>query len=67
VVISYGTFINTIIDFIIIAFAMFIVIKAMNKFMRAKQPIKKDCPYCYSNIPIKAIRCPECTSELTGG
>lgn len=64
VVISYGSFINTIINFIIIAFVMFLVIKQMNRFIRKPGPTKKDCPYCCSNIPIKATRCPDCTSEL---
>ena len=66
VVISYGTFINTIIDFIIVAFAMFIVIKQVNRFTQSKQlqPDKKDCPYCCSSISINAKRCPDCTSTL---
>jgi large conductance mechanosensitive channel len=65
VVISYGTFINTIINFIIIAFAMFIVIKQMNRIMGTKKEAsKKDCPFCYSSIPIQAKRCPDCTSNL---
>jgi len=65
VVISYGVFINTIIDFLIVAFAMFIVIKQVNRFTKTKQePTKKDCPYCCSSIPVKATRCPECTSEI---
>jgi large conductance mechanosensitive channel len=67
VVIKYGTFINVIISFIIVAFALFILIKGMNK-MRAKKEeapaTTKDCPYCFSKIPVKATRCPNCTSEL---
>lgn len=67
VVISYGTFINTIINFTIIAFAMFIVIKQMNKMTQKKpqEATKKDCPFCCSSIPIQAKRCPDCTSDLT--
>ncbi len=67
VVISYGTFINIVINFIIIAFVMFIVIKQMNKLtgMKPQEPTKKDCPFCCSSIPLKAQRCPECTSTLT--
>jgi len=65
VVISYGSFINTLINFIIVAFAMFIVIKQVNKVTRPKQPTKKDCPFCCSNIPVQAKRCPDCTSDLT--
>lgn len=67
VVISYGTFINTLINFIIIAFAMFIIIKQMNKLTQQKPQklTKKDCPFCCSSIPIEAKRCPDCTSNLT--
>jgi len=67
VVISYGAFINTIINFAIIAFAMFLIIKQMNKFTWGKpqEPTKKDCPFCYSSIPVKATRCPNCTSTLS--
>jgi large conductance mechanosensitive channel len=67
VVISYGTFINTLINFIIIAFAMFIIIKQMNKMTQQnpQELAKKDCPFCCSNIPIQAKRCPDCTSNLT--
>lgn len=66
VVISYGVFINTLISFIIIAFAMFIIIKQVNRLTGAKpdEPVKKDCPFCCSSIPIKATRCPDCTSNL---
>lgn len=65
VVISYGAFINTVINFTIVAFAMFIIIKQMNKFTQNKQPpLKKACPFCCSNIDINAKRCPQCTSEL---
>lgn len=66
VVISYGTFINTIINFIIIAFVMFMVIKQANRVTQTKQePTKKDCQFCCSSIPIQAKRCPNCTSNLT--
>jgi large conductance mechanosensitive channel len=66
VVVSYGTFINTIINFAIIAFAMFIIIKQMNRMALGKPqaPTKKDCPFCYCSIPIQATRCPDCTSSL---
>jgi large conductance mechanosensitive channel len=65
-VIAYGAFINTIINFLIVAFVMFILIRLFNKFKRKQEaaPSSKDCPYCFSSIPIKAIRCPNCTSEL---
>ncbi len=69
VTLNYGVFINTIISFIIIAFAIFMVVKAMNKLKRKEEappaePTTKDCSYCFTSIPIKASRCPNCTSEL---
>ena len=68
-VIKYGMFINTIIDFVIIAFAIFLVIQQLNRLKKAPQPAPpntKDCPFCLSAIPIKATRCPQCTSEVKG-
>jgi large conductance mechanosensitive channel len=70
VAIQYGVFINTVIDFIIIAFAIFIVIKGMNSLKRkeevwVQEPTTKECPNCFTEISIKAIRCPNCTSQLT--
>ena len=68
--INYGIFISTVIDFVIIAFAIFMVIKQMNRLKRKEEaappptPTMKDCPHCLSNIPIKATRCPQCTSSL---
>ena len=66
--INYGLFINNVIDFLIVAFSIFIVIKQINKFTKKKEekPVenKKKCPYCYSEIHIDARRCPNCTSEL---
>jgi large conductance mechanosensitive channel len=69
VTINIGMFINTIINFIIIAFAIFLVVKFMNRMKREQPacpaPTTKDCPYCCSTIPIQASRCPQCTSELS--
>lgn len=65
-VIAYGTFINDIISFIIVAFAVFIVIRQLNRFKKAEAATTKDCPHCCSSIPINAKRCPNCTSELNG-
>lgn len=67
--INYGVFINTLIDFLIIALVIFILIKQVNRLKRAEEeapaePTTKECPYCYSTIAIKATRCPNCTSEL---
>lgn len=70
--INYGLFLNNLINFLIIAFSIFIVIKQINKlknFTMKKEAVKveateKDCPYCYTKIDIKATRCPHCTSVL---
>ncbi len=66
-VITWGLFVQTIIDFLIIAFVIFISVKAANKMKKAPppaDPTTKECPHCFTNIPIKATRCPHCTSEL---
>ncbi|CAG1021237.1 Large-conductance mechanosensitive channel [Methylococcales bacterium] len=66
--INYGVFINTVIDFIIVAFAIFMLVRVLNKILQPKPaaapPATKVCAYCISNIPVKATRCPHCTSEL---
>jgi large conductance mechanosensitive channel len=67
-VLAYGQFINDIINFLIIAFVVFLIVKRVNR-LKSKQPTDKapttkDCPYCLSTIPLKATRCKECTSEL---
>lgn len=67
VVIGYGSFINTIIDFMIVAFAMFLVIKQVNRFTRSEKDVPaktKDCPFCCSVISVNALRCPNCTSQI---
>ena len=66
VTMNFGLFINTIINFIIVAFAIFMLVKNVNRFRKQEEaaPTKKDCPFCLSSVPIKAIRCPNCTSEL---
>jgi large conductance mechanosensitive channel len=64
---NYGVFINTIIDFVIIAFAVFILVKWVNRLTGADKPAApttKDCPYCLNSIPIAATKCGHCTSEL---
>ena len=71
VTLNWGTFINTIISFIIIAFAVFLVIKGINRMKREKEAppaelTTKECPFCFTTIPIQASRCPHCTSQLTG-
>ena len=70
VVISYGVFINAIISFLIVAFAVFLLIRSINKMKRKEEeappaePTTKDCPKCFTAIPIKATRCPHCTSDI---
>ncbi len=63
---NYGLFINAVVDFVIIAFAIFLLIKQINKLSpKAKEPVlQKECPYCLSMININAQKCPHCTSEL---
>lgn len=70
VVISYGVFINAVISFIIVAFAVFLLIRSINRLRREEEeappaePTTKECSHCYSTISIKATRCPHCTSEI---
>jgi len=68
VTLNYGVFINTIVSFIIVAFAVFIVIKNVNRLKRQEPPpaelSTKECPFCLSVIPLKAVKCGHCTSEL---
>lgn len=66
-VIGYGVFLNTILDFLIVAFAIFLLIKQINRLKREPAPAPpntKECAFCCSAIPLKATRCPNCTSEL---
>ena len=70
VTISYGLFLNAVISFLIVAFAVFLLIKAINKLQHEKEapaaePTTKECPHCLSTITIKATRCPNCTSDLS--
>ncbi len=71
VTINYGIFVNTIISFLIVAFAVFLLIRNINKLKREQEAppasvTTRECPYCLSVIPIKAVRCAHCTSELKG-
>jgi large conductance mechanosensitive channel len=63
---NYGLFINNVINFLIVAFVVFLIVRQVNKMRRPapQAPTTKECPYCFTNIPIKATRCPECTSQL---
>jgi large conductance mechanosensitive channel len=67
--INYGFFINTVISFVIVAFSVFLLIRGVNRMKKQEVapspvPTTKECPYCFSTIPIKATRCGHCTSEL---
>lgn len=67
-VIAYGVFLNAIINFLIIAFVIFLVVKAASKLQKPAPiaaPTTKDCPYCFTPIPIPATRCAHCTSAIT--
>ena len=69
VTINIGIFLNTIISFVIVAFSVFLIIKQLNALKKKEVaapavPTTKDCPFCLSTIPIKASRCPHCTSNL---
>ncbi|WP_135557417.1 large-conductance mechanosensitive channel protein MscL [Paenibacillus cymbidii] len=70
VTLNYGAFINNVLDFLIVAFVIFMVVKQINRFRKPEPapapaaPKDKECPYCYSKIPVLATRCPACTSQL---
>ena len=64
--VTYGNFIQNVVDFLIIAFVIFLIVRAMNRFKKQEPttPTTKECPHCYTTIPLKATRCPNCTSQL---
>ncbi|MBP7707812.1 MAG: large-conductance mechanosensitive channel protein MscL [Candidatus Aminicenantes bacterium] len=69
VAIGYGKFINSVISFLIVAFCLFLIIRSMNRLKKKETaapaaPTTKDCPFCATAVPIKAVRCPHCTSEI---
>lgn len=66
---NYGLFINNIIDFVIIALVIFLMVRTINRVKKqpapvAAEPTQKDCPHCFTSIPVQATRCPHCTSQL---
>ena len=69
--INYGAFLNTLINFVIVAFVVFLLVRTVNRMTAQPAapaaPTTKECPFCASQIPIKAKRCPQCTSDLTKG
>jgi len=65
--INYGVFLNTVLDFLIVALVIFLLVRQVNRWNKpapVAAPTTKECPYCFSAIPLKATRCPACTSEL---
>ncbi len=65
---NYGLFINSVVDFLIVAFAIYLMISQINRLKKKPEeapPATKECPLCISTVPAKAIRCPHCTSDLT--
>ena len=68
VTLNWGAFVNTLINFIIVGFAIFLIVRTANKLHKKPEPAPaaptKECPYCLSSVPLKATRCPQCTSEL---
>jgi large conductance mechanosensitive channel len=70
VTLNYGVFITRIVSFLVVAFAVFMMVRGLNRLKRAEKepaaaPVTKECPFCASTIPIKASRCPNCTSQLS--
>ena len=65
-VIKWGAFVQSIIDFVLVAFVIFLLVRAMNRMKRDEPvtPTTKECPHCFTTIPLKAARCPNCTSQL---
>ena len=66
-VVTWGAFVQSVIDFLIVAFVIFMLVRTMNRFKKPEPvaaPTTKDCPYCFTSIPLNAVRCPNCTSQL---
>ena len=62
---NYGIFLNTVLEFVIVAFAIFLIVRAANRMRTEANPITQECSFCHMNIPLAAIRCPHCTSQLS--
>ncbi len=65
--INYGLFLNNVLDFLIVSFAIFLLIRQVNRLKRKEKVVKhttRECPFCFSTVSIKAVRCPGCTSEI---
>lgn len=67
---NYGNFVTFVVNFLIVAFCIFLLVRALNNMKRSKPgdtaPVSKECPFCLMTIPIKATRCPHCTSQMAG-
>jgi large conductance mechanosensitive channel len=65
--INYGLFLNTVFEFLIVAFVIFLIVRQINRMRRRGEvpPTTKECPFCVSVVPIRAVRCPQCTSQLS--
>ena len=63
-VVKWGAFVQSIIDFLLVAFVIFMLVRALNRFKKPEVVTTKECPQCFTAIPIQAIRCPNCTSQL---
>jgi large conductance mechanosensitive channel len=61
---TYGAFLSAVLNFLIVAFVLFLVVKAVNRFRKAEEATDRPCPYCLTSIPKAATRCPSCTSEV---
>jgi len=71
VTLNYGFFVNKLVTFLIVAWAIFLLIRIMNRLRRKQEappaaPTTKDCPFCFTAIPVRAVRCPHCTSDVKG-
>ncbi len=67
-VVKWGAFVQSIIDFLLVAFVIFMLVRTLNRFKKPEPvvaPTTKECPYCFTAIPIQATRCPNCTSQLS--
>ena len=67
--INYGVFLSAVVDFLIVAFVIFLVVRQINRWSKPAPPTRpttKDCPYCFLAIPLQATRCPNCTSQMVG-
>ncbi|HZB02808.1 MAG TPA: large conductance mechanosensitive channel protein MscL [Actinomycetota bacterium] len=67
-IVTYGVFLNAVVNFLLIAFALFLIVKAINRMMGAREepPKMAECPFCKTSVPVNATKCPACTSQLAG-